>query len=140
MQELGLINYWHFLRYVTILSQSCGQEKWFQLKNKKRKSKSKLNKDNHKNLLTTGWIFCVCNSGKKVGLGLGNLPAQDVQPVKTCVTTLVGLIVALLANFIYFLQQSFLLSRLEKFRVAADLPKSVNNWCRCVHSVKLVNL
>ena len=32
----------------------------------------------------TGWVFCVCDSGKKVGLGLGNLPAQDVQPVKTC--------------------------------------------------------
>ena len=29
-------------------------------------------------------MFCVCDSGKKVGLGLGNLPAQDVQPVKTC--------------------------------------------------------
>ncbi len=26
----------------------------------------------------------MCDSGKKVGLGLGNLPAQDVQPVKTC--------------------------------------------------------
>ena len=82
----------------------------------------------------------MCDSGKKVGLGLGNLPAQDVQPVKTCVTTLMGLIFALLANFQYFLQQSFLLLQLGKLRVAADLPKSVNNWYRCVHSVKLVNL
>ena len=98
---------------------------------------SKLSKDNQKNLITTS---CVCESGKKVGLGLGNLPAQDVQPVKTCVTTLMGLIFALLANFQYFLQQSCLLLRLGKLRVAADLPKSVNNWYRCVHSVKLVNL
>lgn len=93
-----------------------------------------------KNLLTTGWIFCVCDSGKKVGLGLGNLPAQGVQPVKTCVTTLMGLIFALLANFNYFLQLSCLLLRLGKLRVAADLPKSVNNWYCCVHSVKLVYL
>ena len=95
-----------------------------------------------KNLLTTGWIFCVCDSGKKVGLGLGlgNLPAQGVQPVKTCVTTLMGLIFALLANFNYFLQLSCLLLRPGKLRVAADLPKSVNNWYCCVHSVKLVYL
>ena len=76
-----------------------------------------------KNLLTTGWIFCVCDSGKKVGLGLGNLPAQGVQPVKTCVTTLMGLIFALLANFNYFLQLSCLLLRLGKLRVAAVLAK-----------------
>ena len=44
---------------------------------------SKICKNNQKNLITTSWVFCVCESGKKVGLGLGNLPAQDVQPVKT---------------------------------------------------------
>ena len=107
---------------------------------KKKKMKSKLSKDNQKNLITTSWVFCVCESGKKVGLGLGNLPAQDVQPVKTLVTTLIGLIFALLVNFQYFLQQSCLLLRLGKLRVAADLPKSVNNWYCCVHSVKLVYL
>ena len=81
----------------------------------------------------------MCDSGKKVGLGLGNLPAQDVQPVKTCHDAY-GIDLSITGELCYFLQLSCLLLRLRKLRVAAVLPKSVNNWYCCVHSVKLVNL
>ena len=72
-------------RYVTKISQSCESRKVVPIRNKKKLIEIKVKiRTTRKNLLTTGWVFCVCDSGKKVGLGLGNLPAQDVQPVKTC--------------------------------------------------------